>query len=110
MRKVRGDVNLADIFSKYLPSKDKVRQLVKLFGCECRAGRSTAAPLLRPKESGEGQSGPLSARYLPMFSTDCHPFPDIEAHHPELSHTTLGTSLAEARPVSTYSCVMEGIL
>ena len=34
VRKVRGDVNPADIFTKHLPSKDKVHQLVKLFGCE----------------------------------------------------------------------------
>ena len=37
--KVRGDVSPADIFMKHLPSKDKVHQLVNLFGCEYRAGR-----------------------------------------------------------------------
>ena len=84
VRKVRGDVNPEDIFTKHLPSKDKVHQLVKLFGCECRAGRSTAAPLLRPKGTGRGQGGPPSTGYLPTFSTDCDPFADIEAHNPEL--------------------------
>ena len=87
VRKVRGDVTPVDIFTKHLPSKDKVHQLLKLFGCECRAGRSTAAPLLRPKESGGGQGGPPSAGCLPTFSTDCDdcdPFADIEAHNPEL--------------------------
>ena len=70
VRKVRGDVNPADIFTKHLPSRDKVHQLVKLFGCEYRAGRSTAAPLLRPKDSGGGQGGPPSVGYLPTFSTE----------------------------------------
>ena len=48
VRKVRGDVNPADLFTKHLPSSIKIAQLVKLFGCEHREGRSTAAPLLRP--------------------------------------------------------------
>ena len=38
VRKVRGDVNPADLFTKHLPSKDKIHQLVKLFGCEYRSG------------------------------------------------------------------------
>ena len=85
VRKVRGDVNPADIFTKHLPSRDKVHQLVKLFGCEYRAGRSTAAPLLRPKESGGGQGGPPSAGYLPTFSTEADdPFAHIEAHNPDI--------------------------
>ena len=38
VRKVRGDVNPADLFTKHLPSKDKIHQLVGLFGCEYRSG------------------------------------------------------------------------
>ena len=34
VRKVRGDVNPADLFTKHLPSKDKLHQLTSLFGCE----------------------------------------------------------------------------
>ena len=68
VRKVRGDVNPADLFTKHLPSKDKVHQLTKLFGCEYRAGRSTAAPLLRPqKKDGGGDGGPPAAGHLPTF-------------------------------------------
>ena len=32
VRKVRGDVNPADLFTKHLPSKDKLHQLTSLFG------------------------------------------------------------------------------
>ena len=52
--KVRGDVSPAEIFTKHVPSKNKIHQLVWLCRCECRAGRLSAAPLLRPKESGGG--------------------------------------------------------
>ena len=67
VRKVRGDVNPADLFTKHLPSKDKIHQLVGLFGCECRSGRSEAAPLLRPKDPSGGKGGQPSAGYLPTF-------------------------------------------
>ena len=46
--KFRGEVNPADLFTKHLGSRDNVHQLVKLFGCEYRSGRSAAAPRLRP--------------------------------------------------------------
>ena len=48
MKKVRGEVNPADLFTKHLPSREKVHQLLGLFGCEYRAGRAESAPLLRP--------------------------------------------------------------
>ena len=47
-------MNPAELFTKHLPSSIKIAQLVKLFGCEYRQGRSAAAPLLRPLESAEG--------------------------------------------------------
>ena len=50
LRKVKGEVNPADLFTKHLPSRDKVHSLTALFGCELRAGRAETAPLLRKKE------------------------------------------------------------
>ena len=67
VRKVRGDVNPADLFTKHLPSKDKIHQLVGLFGCEYRSGRSEAAPLLRPKDASGGQGGQPATGYLSTF-------------------------------------------
>ena len=52
VRKIAGESNPADLFTKHLPSKDKVHQLVRLFNCEYREGRAESAPLLRPMESG----------------------------------------------------------
>ena len=68
VRKVRGDVNPADLFTKHLPSRDKIHQLTALFGCEYRAGRAQSAPLLRPNDVGGQQGGHLSTEeVLPNF-------------------------------------------
>ena len=50
LRKVRGDINPADIFTKHLPSREKINQLVGLFECTYREGRPAAAPLLRERQ------------------------------------------------------------
>ena len=50
VRKVAGEVNPADLFTKHLPSREKIHQLTALFGCEYREGRAESAPLLRPAE------------------------------------------------------------
>ena len=47
LRKVRGEVNPADVFTKYLTSQERIEALMKLFGCEFRAGRPTGAPELK---------------------------------------------------------------
>ena len=67
VRNVSGEVNPADLFTKYLPSGVKIAQLVKLFGCEYREGRSAAAPLLRPADKLGGQDGQPSDSHLPTF-------------------------------------------
>ncbi len=48
VRKVAGEVNPADLFTKHLPSKDKIHQLTALFGREYRDGSALTAPQLRP--------------------------------------------------------------
>ena len=47
IRKVRGDSNPADLLTKFLTSKDKLDELVGIFGGEFRSGRAESAPLLR---------------------------------------------------------------
>ena len=68
VRKVRGDVNPADLVTKHLPSRDKIHQLVKLFGCEYRSGKSDVAPLLRPQGPGGGKGGQPLTGHLPTFA------------------------------------------
>ena len=42
---------------------------MRLFGCEYGAGRSAAAPLLRPQDSGGGVGGQPATGHLPTFVT-----------------------------------------
>ena len=66
-----------DLFTKHLAARDKIDQLVQLFGCEYRSGRSEAAPLLRPQGSSGGQGGQPTTGYLPAFVV----LPDGEEDH-----------------------------
>ena len=70
LKKVWGEVNPADLFTKHLPSKEKVHQLLGLFGCEYRAGRAAAAPLLRPHDVDGRQGGQpvVDDSYLPTYT------------------------------------------
>ena len=69
LRKVRGEVNPADLFTKHLPSREKVHQLFQLFGCSYREGRPESAPLLRPMDSVCQQDGQLAEQSpLPGFA------------------------------------------
>ena len=49
LKKVRGDVNPADLLTKHISGKDKVDQLVDLYGLAFMDGRARAAPLLKKK-------------------------------------------------------------
>lgn len=51
LRKVRGEINPADLFTKHLVAKDRIDSLVKLFNCDYREGRPDAAPQLRRSET-----------------------------------------------------------
>ena len=71
VKKVRGEVNPADLFTKHLPSKDKVHQRLSLFGCEYRTGRAASAPLLRPDGSDGRQGGQTAGDDpLPTFALE----------------------------------------
>ena len=47
LRKVRGDVNPADLFTKHLSSEERITSLLGLLGCKFRSGRSDEAPQMR---------------------------------------------------------------
>ena len=50
LRKVNGEENPADIFTKHLPSREKLASLMKLYDCDFRDGRAASAPKLRQEE------------------------------------------------------------
>ena len=55
LRKIRGEMNPADLFTKHLPGEDKIKSLVKLLSCEFREGRAATAPKLRDEGAGPTQ-------------------------------------------------------
>ena len=69
-----GEVNPADLFTKHLPSREKVHQLLGLFGCEYRSGRAAAAPLLRPHDDADRRGGHSDGddydSHLPTYMTE----------------------------------------
>ena len=88
LRKVRGEANPADMFTNYLPSRDKVESLVRLFGCEYRTGRPESAPLLRKLNAIDVDVHTYTVgNYDPGMSDDAK-LHDVELlphhHHPDL--------------------------
>lgn len=58
LRKVRGEANPADLFTKHLTSQERVTTLLKLFGCGYTEGRAATAPKLR-QGAGRNEQGKL---------------------------------------------------
>jgi hypothetical protein len=53
LRKVLGDVNPADLFTKHSLSRERLKKLVSIFNCHFYGGRAAAAPLLRKEAAGK---------------------------------------------------------
>jgi len=57
LRKIPGETNPADLFTKHLASRERLAALIKLLGCEYRSGRAQAAPLTRTIDTGKATIG-----------------------------------------------------
>ncbi len=53
LRKVLGDVNPADLFTKHSLSRERLKKLVSIFNCHFYGGRAASAPLLRKESTGK---------------------------------------------------------
>ena len=71
LKKVLGEENPADLFTKHSLSKERLEKLVELFDCQFREGRAASAPAMRTGASdkqtiadadrpGKARSKPLS--------------------------------------------------
>ena len=60
VRKIKGEINPADLYTKHLESKAKIEQLTQLFGGEFREGRAAAAPQLRQTPANVGVVASMS--------------------------------------------------
>ena len=90
LRKIPGEENPADLFTKYLVSRDKVGQMVRLLGCQYIDGRAASAPQTRRGESGKTTIGDADARHIeedtPRMPHLDHPDPsDLDQHYPSFS-------------------------
>ena len=55
LRKVLGEANPADLFTKHLQSADRVEDLLELMGCTYAEGRASGAPQLRRELDARNQ-------------------------------------------------------
>ena len=87
VRKIKGTENPADLFTKHLPSEDKLKQLVGLFGCRFEEGRAVCAPKMRRDRLTQETLG-ASYKLVPQVNTvekeafcdiDCMPHFDDDA-------------------------------
>ena len=112
VKKVRGEVNPADLFTKHLPSREKVHQLLALFGCEYRDGRPASAPLLRPLEDEGREGGHSTSELLPTFLNEFGGKPHDpnilpHMHPPELISDLFPTIEAAPEIMNTEDVVVE---
>ncbi len=64
LRKIAGEENPADLFTKHLVSREKVNQLVRLLGCRYTEGRADSAPQTRRGNSDRVTMGGTELQHL----------------------------------------------
>ena len=98
IRKIAGESNPADLYTKHLESKEKIEQLLGLFGAEFREGRPKSAPQLKREQLSANLCEDIAealihdTSVLPHMMTD----EDIDMHFPaaEIPLTSEGTTIS----------------
>ena len=78
MRKVDGEQNPADLFTKHMITRDKMAGLVRMLGCHYRGGRAETAPMTRTTSTGRTTMAEADANAIELDSVMPH-----LAHSPE---------------------------
>ena len=87
LHKISGEVNPADVFTKHMASRERLSQLMRLFGCKFTSGRATSAPAIR---SGMGTKMTMTAHADLQACTDAAVVPHLQGdafvnnHYPPL--------------------------
>ena len=88
LRKIRGEVNPADIFTKHMASRNKMSAMVKLCRCEYRGGRATSAPLTRDGEVRDkvtmADANSLEDEEMPIMPHNTYNKHDLDHHYPSI--------------------------
>jgi len=75
LHKVSGEVNPADVFTKHMGSRERLSQLMRLFGCKFMEGRATSAPAMR---SGTGVKTTMAEHPDLQACTDATVVPHLQ--------------------------------
>jgi hypothetical protein len=93
LRKIAGEENPADLFTKHLVSREKVGLLVKLLRCKYMTGRAESAPAVRQGTTQKVTIGDADLRYVAegrprMPHLDYNSKDDLDKAFPSLSVPT----------------------
>ncbi len=86
MRKVPGLANPADLLTKHSLSRERLRDLVKLYGCEYRPGRASLAPTLRRTQGTKTTMADAATEDLTGEIESREPNEDEELIRPVMPH------------------------
>ena len=86
LRKVPGLANPADLLTKHSLSRERLRDLVKLFGCEYRPGRASLAPMLRRTQGNKSTMAHADEDGLTAEVEERIPDEDEELSRPIMPH------------------------
>jgi hypothetical protein len=101
LRKVDGLDNPADLYTKHLPSREKLASLMRLYECEYREGRADSAPDLRREERPRTEIREADQKKELHMVVLPHRLPEdqMEQEHPSISAAEeLETYEAEMTP------------
>ena len=77
LHKVSGEVNPADVFTKHMGSRERLSQLMRLFGCKFMEGRAASAPAIR---SGAGVKATMATHPDLQSCTDDVVVPHLQGN------------------------------
>ena len=92
LRKVLGEANPADVFTKHSLSRERLQMLTGIFDCKFRGGRPEAAPQLRAVPSTKVTMADTCSTELEVRAT----MPHLEHSKEELERLHPGISAPEA--------------
>ena len=98
IRKVKGTENPADLFTKHIPTAEKIGQLVSLFGCRFEEGRAACAPKMRRDRLTQKTLG----------NTECHNLEGDICDIDHLPHTKAEAYEKYTPPEEEYLDNVEG--
>ena len=107
LRKVKGEMNPADIFTKHLESQARIDHLLKLFNCELRDGRPSKAPELRREDIAAMCEISVAESHVPSHDSSLLPHQvaadQLDRYFPRASIAS--APLGEADEVDDPDCV-----